>query len=440
MHRHSAASAAALASVLHAAAPLARAEVAAAPGAVRLEADEVLRRALATSTAARAARARRDEVSAQRRSVRGQLLPGVTVSDEAQRWNSTFEIPFPGAPAPIVAREQSTNTFVAAAGQPILGLLHGGSDLAALGSATGAAEADVRATEAAVREAVSSELLRLFEARALGDIARASVGQLTEQLQVTRARVQAGVLTKADSLRIETALANAKQQELQAAAQEDSERAGLLVAIGEMPDATGIDFAEPALPEPSQEPELGAAVRGALSRRAEVESARLTEESAGLRARARTFELLPEVNAEAAWIHATGQVFQPVDSGFIGVKLEWPIWDWGAKWYARSAAVAQADAAAAQRKEVRDRVSVEVAARLAATRASASAVGVAQTGIASAEEAYRVMQELVKAGSATTTDLLDAQSALTTARSNLARARYAYALSRVALARALGEA
>ena len=64
------------------------------------------------------------------------------------------------------------------------------------------------------------------------------------------------------------------------------------------------------------------------------------------------------------------------------------------------------------------------------------AVQVAETAITSAEEAYRVTSAQVSAGTATTTDLLDAQSALTTARANLARAQYDRAIARVSLDRA----
>ena len=45
---------------------------------------------------------------------------------------------------------------------------------------------------------------------------------------------------------------------------------------------------------------------------------------------------------------------------------------------------------------------------------------------------------VVQAGSGTTTDLLDAQSALTQARLNLVRSKYQRALSRVQLRRAMG--
>jgi outer membrane protein len=415
---------------------------AASPAVERLRQDEVVRRALLQSGVLRGAQARRAGAEAEARSARGRLLPSVRVSDQAQRWNSPYGAEFPAGPGtsvPVTIREQTTNSFSATAGQPLLGLLHIGADVAALGSAERAAEADVRTSAAAVKEAALSQLLGLFEARALGEVARASVDQLAEQLQTARARLRAGVVTRADVLRIETAVAAARQQVIQAGAEEESARAALLVAIGEPPDARGIDFDEPVLPEPAAAPDLAPALATALSRRPELESARDAERAARRSALARTFELLPEVNAEAAYLHITGQVFSPRDSGFVGVTVSWPVWEWGARWYARSAAVAQAESAAAQEVDVRDRVSVQVAARLATTRASAHAIEVARTAIASAEEAYRVTKALVDAGSATTTDLLDAQAALTSAHSNLARARYAYALARVNLARALGE-
>ena len=72
-------------------------------------------------------------------------------------------------------------------------------------------------------------------------------------------------------------------------------------------------------------------------------------------------------------------------------------------------------------------------------RAAGSALDVGKATIASAEEAFRVTEAGVRAGVATTTDLLDAQSALTQAKLNLVRARYELSLARVGLRAATGE-
>jgi outer membrane protein TolC len=138
-------------------------------------------------------------------------------------------------------------------------------------------------------------------------------------------------------------------------------------------------------------------------------------------------------------MHMTGQAFVKTDSAFIGLKAAWQIWDWGARWYQHRMAAHQAEAASAQADDARRHVAVDVAARLANVRATASALETGRTAIGSAEEAYRVTTVLLGAGSANTTDLLDAQSALTQARLNFARARYEYALARLSLARALGD-
>jgi outer membrane protein len=410
-----------------------------ASSATILTQDEVVRRVLERSAALRASRARHEATAAEAQSARGRLLPSISLSEEVQYYNAAFPVTFPPPIGTVVARDQTASAFTAAAEQPLLGLLHLGEDAAARGSAEGAAKADLLTAEAAVKEAVVTELLHLFEARELGRIAHASVEQLTEQLQVARARLGAGVITRADVLRIETAAANARQDEIQAAAVEQSQRAGLLVALGESPEAKGVDFADPVLSEPSEVEALSTFLARARVSRPELESARLTRESAVRRARARGYDLFPEVTAEAAYLHVTGQAFAPRDASFVGVRAEWPIWDWGAKWHLRSAALADEEAAAAEEADEEDRVAVDVSSRFFTMSAAGHAVEVARTAIESAEEAYRVTDALLRAGSATTTDLLDSQAALTTARSNLARARYNYALTRLELARADGE-
>src|SRR4051794_22510152 len=95
----------------------------------RLTVEEALREAVAQSPRVQAARDRAEAATASADSLRGRMLPGVRLSDEQQRYDRPFAIDFaipgaPGAAPPIslVARNVNTNTFVAAAGQPVLGL------------------------------------------------------------------------------------------------------------------------------------------------------------------------------------------------------------------------------------------------------------------------------------------------------------------------------
>jgi outer membrane protein len=123
----------------------------------------------------------------------------------------------------------------------------------------------------------------------------------------------------------------------------------------------------------------------------------------------------------------------------VGVKATWNIWEWGASYFQARSAARQADASKTDLQNQKRQVAVEIKNTAAQTQAASVVVDVAHEAIASAQEAYRVTQALVTAGSATTTDLLDSQSAFLTARLNLARAQYELAIQRVALARVMGD-
>jgi len=304
-----------------------------------------------------------------------------------------------------------------------------------------AARAQLAAAEADLRQAVEAQFLRYFEARALGQIADASAKQLGAEVEVARARLTSGVITQADLLRLQVAVANAHQQSLQAGSQGAVAHATLFALLG-----YGAGEPGPTLIEPSHllaaartpPPRLAALLPGARARRPElVERLRLTDAADG-QARARGYALLPEINAEAAYLRVDGQVFAPKNSAYVGLKAQWAIWEWGASERLRRAA--EADASAARRDlEATDRqVESDLAISLAQGDAARGAVEAAEAAITSAEEAFRVTQAQVKAGAATTTDLLEAESALTQARLNLTRSNYELALAHVALARAAG--
>ncbi len=403
--------------------------------------DEAVQLATARGTNVLAARARGEAARAVADSLRGRMLPGVRLNDEQQHYDSPFSIALlPGAPGATV-RNTNTNTFSVGAGQPLLGLLRLSQEHGALGAQADAAELSVKAAENAVREQVQTGYLRLFEARALAETARTSQQQLVEQVNAAKAKEHAGAGTTADVLRVQVAVANARQQELQAVAQEETARAGLLIAIGLHPTDGSVDFAEPTAleNEAAAQTDQALAIQHAFELRPEVSAARQLSRAADLHERSALFSLLPELNLEAGYAHIHGSLLAPTDSAFIGLVASWNIFEWGATYYQGKAASAQARAAAADAQGTQDRIGFDVSSRLSQVRAAGSALDVGKATIASAEEAFRVTEAGVRAGVATTTDLLDAQSALTQSKLNLVRARYELALAQVGLRAATGE-
>jgi outer membrane protein len=366
----------------------------------------------------------------------GRMLPSIRLGEEYQHWNGPYAFPGFGN-----IRDIDTNLFTAGVDQPVLGLIHLSHERDADGARAEATEAQLETARADLRAMVETQYLRLFEARALEDIAKTSERELAEQVTVTEARVNAGVLTTADLLRVKVAVANARQQEILAHSQGEIARASLLGAIGVSQGDTQTTFVEPrALLEQASvaPPPVEDAVRAADKARPELRRLRAQTDAAHHTEKARLFSLLPDVDLEAAYLRTDGSIFNPKNAGYLGVKASWAIFEWGASYFAQRAGAAQAEAARHEAEAEERQVGVEVATDLAQKRASAAAVDVAQQTIASAEEAYRVTQALLKAGSATTTDLLDAEAALTQARLNLTRARYEQAVAVVALARSLG--
>jgi outer membrane protein len=401
--------------------------------------DEAVAMALAQNPGLQAVRARLEAGQAAASSSARRLAPAIHLSDEFQHYNSTFDASL-GPGASFRVRKQDTNMFTVAADQPLLGLLRLSADYSGQQESAEAGAAQVESAELSLRQAVETLYLRVFEARALEGTALASERELNDRLEVARAQLATGVLTEADVLRVQVAAANARQQAIQAHAQELVSRAGLLALMGLAADDAGVTFVEPkSLLESGQKrPEASAAQDQALSGRPEILQIRLSLQAGEHQRRARLYALLPEIDLEGAYLRSYGQVIVPTNSAFIGLKAQWAIWEWGASYAAYRASRAQARAAAFDLENQKQQIRAEVTSGMAQLDAAASAISVAEQAIASAQEAYRVTDAQLQAGTATTTDLLEAQSALTQARLNYLRAQYELAISRVNLRRALG--
>lgn len=406
----------------------------------RIPLDEAERMALESNPSLASVSARVKGGELQARSTISRMLPSFALSEEYQHWDSPFAIAFPGFEG-LVARDGDTNTFALAAQQPLLGLIRLVEEYRAQRQSAAATKAQLQVAQQAVLQGVRTAYLRHFEAKALEEIARQSEKELSEQVAIAQAKLKAGVLTRADVLRVQVALANAQQQEIVGRTSADIARANILIVIGVSPDDP-VELVEPTQLIQTSRGELGSyanSIERALNSRPELLTAKLNVESAQHQQRSRILSILPEVNLEAGYNRIDGQLFAPKNQAFIGVKATWVFWDWGATWYGYRASKAQTEAAQQEVVAQRRQISTEVASELSQSQSARSAVRLAEQSIESAAEAYRVTDALVKAGTATTTDLLESQAALSQARLNLVRAQYQMAIAYVAVQHAMGQ-
>lgn len=378
--------------------------------------------------------------------VRAQRLPRLRAEGGVNVWNEALTFSFgdssllpPGMEAPTI-REQVTTTASISLIQPVSGLLVIDKLIGLERHGADVARADLDATRLDIAARVAEAYLRLLQARAASDVAQKSLQQLEAQLTRARQFEAAGSLGKVDTLRIESARDQAKQGALRAGAAVVVAERGLRVAIG-LDQAVAIDAYDDM---PAQLPALpwteDAAVALAMKHRPELRAAseRIAQaESARQVARAAYF---PNINAMAVYQNNQGVgTIQPEHAAFVGLNLQWDVWDWGKTRASVREAEHRRRQAELARQLLVDQLVFDVRRRWVDANTVHEALAIATTGVAAAEEAYRIQNARFEQGAATTTDLLEAETEVARARLGAIVARYDYLVSLVSLARGVGE-
>lgn len=133
----------------------------AAPRALTI--DDAVALALRTNPHLASARERAEAGDVNAASAGRRMLPSIHVSDEAQYWNGPFAVPF--GTMSFTVRDQKTNTFVASANQPLLGLFRANEERETLSEQSASDRAQIATTEADLRQTVETHFLHVFEAR-----------------------------------------------------------------------------------------------------------------------------------------------------------------------------------------------------------------------------------------------------------------------------------
>ncbi len=269
-------------------------------------------------------------------------------------------------------------------------------------------------------------------------IAQQALEQAQGHQRDTQNSFAAGLASKADVLRTQADVAQAMLNLEMARNNTAVAAVQLDVAMGFPPGQTheiGEDVFVEA-PELAQLPNEDAALREALTKRAEVKS--LEAASAASREQAKSARIgnYPRLDAQAAATYANpNQRYVFPDGKFheswqAGVVLSWTPTAIPQNNATASTAEVKAQELMAQRRAAIDGMKVEIEQALRSAETARYSINVATTQLTSAEESQRVRTELFRAGRGTLVELTDAETALTNARANLADA---YIMARIAL-------
>ena len=265
--------------------------------------------------------------------------------------------------------------------------------------------------------------------------------QRAEHAAMARTRFQNGVATEVDVLRSEVAVANGKPAVVQARNAIRLAQARLNYLMFRPIDAPitlAGDFDEKAFDDASFETLAAEAIR----RRPEMHLARIQERSSQVQLDLAKAESRMRVDFAAGYGVASRMASNLSDLQFarwnMAVAFTLPVFDG----FRRSGLVYQATAAERQakldREKLEQQVRLDLQQGLDELTAARETLRAAEATVGQAEKVLGMMQNNYKWGAATTLDILDAQTALSSARSNVLRGLHDYSVARARLRYVLG--
>jgi outer membrane protein len=292
----------------------------------------------------------------------------------------------------------------------------------------------LRDTIDTVVQNVRTQFYQILLDKALVQVQEESVNLLQSQLEDQKSRYEAGTVPQFNVLQAEGTLENQIPQLIAARNNFRISAFTLARTLGIPADRQYVtDNPLPVEGELTFNPiqyDLGSALTAARANRPFLKAQRSTilsnVENITVQAAGYKPTISADVGLEQESNPTTNNLTRTLQGWFLGLSGSWNIFD-GFLTYGR---VKQARAQLEQAKITYDdsvrQVELEVATAVSNLRQAAQTVDSAQTGVNVNLEALRLSDERLAAGTGTQLDVLTAQQALTTARSNLVQAEFSY--------------
>jgi outer membrane protein len=275
------------------------------------------------------------------------------------------------------------------------------------------------------------------------EVAEQAVAQLNSHHTVAQAFFDVGIIPKNDLLQVEVQLAQARQNLIKAQNALAISRA-VFNTLLRRNITDGVRLEEPLVYVPLTI-DVNRFTEEALRERPELKSSDLGVKAAKKEVGIAVSKLFPQVSIVFNYERfgdepsVSGSRYSPTaDSWNVMGVAQWTIWDWGKTWWGvgeQKAKVFQAECAL---REVTDAVRLEVTQASLLVVEVKQSIQVAETAVGQAEENYRISEERYKEQVATSTEVLDALTLLTQARTNYYTALSDYNVAKARLQRAIG--
>lgn len=266
----------------------------------------------------------------------------------------------------------------------------------------------------------------LLKAQRKEEEARKSVERLQAHLKVARGFFEEGLIAKNDLLQSEVALAEGEHALVVARNAVTLARARLNILLGRPVTAqTKIKDSLENLPRILGFEEY---LAKALEIRPEIRAARLALQKAFQGIRLAKSSLYPWIDLEGVYhkeatdLALSQNPYGDRENAWVALTLNWRIFEWGKRFHEVSGARAQALAQEAALREIRDQVKLEVREAYLRFQEARKRLEVARKSLSQAEENFALNEARYQEQLATSTDVLDAETLLTSARVNYVNA------------------
>lgn len=300
------------------------------------------------------------------------------------------------------------------------------------------ADLTVYKTEADTKLAAVQAYYQYLEAVKLAEVQAQSVTDYASHLNNVQQQFDAGIVAKLDVLSSNVSLANAKQKSIAADNTRDVAEANLN-NIMRVPMNTTLNPLDKNFPEPEFDLTMEQAILMAQKYRWELVEADYGVKAAEASLRSAKAGYLPTVSVGGgySWKEASVTAVDKDDWAVQG-GLSWSLWDGGAT----QASVKKADAAVRAAQETllqaREKIELEVRQDYLNVLSYKEQIRAAEASVAQAEEAYKIATVRYSSGVGINLDVLDAELALNTARTNYITALYNYNIGLATLEHAMG--
>lgn len=290
-----------------------------------------------------------------------------------------------------------------------------------------------------MKETATTGYFNMLNATNMKALRQESVDRLQAHLDNVIAQYNVGIVARADVLRSEVELANAQQNYITASNEYDVAEATLNNIIG-TPLGTTLLLKDRLQYEP-YENDMAYCLAYSEQHRPELKQAEYAIDSAEAALVVARSGHMPKVYANASNNWGGNGSDWPGDDDenwSVGVTASMNVFDSGVTWSKIHAAQENLAKAKETQRQIKDNVELEVRTDYLNLREAEKRITTTQVAVASAEEDYHIAVVRYQAGVGTNIDVMDAQEALTQAKTNYYQALYNYNTSKAALNTSMG--